>query len=114
MESVGVAVVLLLLFIPMTLAQLRLSFMRSPDSNVITLECKDGGIPVNDADFWIDDPATPLPFILDGLGVPYTPEGSTILFTLQRELEGAYFCGRIDQGTSSSPEELVGKWHCIS
>lgn len=104
------AFLLLLHWVSAISATLRLTFTREYQSNDITLICRDQSyLAVENADFWVNSTNQQLTFRLPPMSysIPTTGQFS---FTITPELEGDYYCGRVnDTQFVSSGLTLVGE-----
>ena len=86
----------------------RLTHQRIVNDNEITLVCRDENFsPFPNADFWLNETSMPLESLLSEFDDQ--AETGRFIFTLTQELEGFFFCGRIDGSITSDPLGLVGE-----
>jgi len=80
---------------------------RGPDSNRITLECRQqqNSSPVTSPLFWVERSDLPRQLVNSE-----SPQNGRITFVITQELEGMYFCS--NSNIDSNKLDLVGKESC--
>ncbi|XP_064398715.1 uncharacterized protein LOC135345243 isoform X2 [Halichondria panicea] len=76
------------------------------DRNTIELECRNNGVALQGAVFWLNRVSRENELLALGVDVTVRPDGR-IVFQITRELEGTFFCGQNVENFGSVGQQLI-------
>ncbi len=76
--------------------------------NTIELECRNNGVALQGAVFWLNRVSRENELLALGVDVTVRPDGR-IVFQITRELEGTFFCGQNVENFGSVGQQLIGE-----
>ncbi len=77
--------------------------------NTIELECRNNGVALQRAFFWLNRVSRNNELLALGVDVTVRPSGR-IVFQITRELEGTFFCGQNLENFGRVGQQLIGEW----